>query len=116
MTDQLAEQSSSRRHSASVLAAEAATRDKGKNRVSKLPQDTGYSKEQYKRDAVLIRLIAMMIRQGTMLHLQGTTRQSNKDMANGICYLMDKTTYDKCMDKARKMVTEQASSTHDSEA
>ena len=40
----------------------------------------------------------------------------DKDIANGICYLMDKTTYDKCMDKARKTVTERASSTHDSEA
>ena len=51
-----------------------------------------------------------------MLHLQGTIWQSDKDMANGICYLIDKTTYNKCMDKARKIVTEQASSTHDSEA
>ena len=37
-------------------------------------------------------------------------------MANGICYLIDKTTYDKCINKARKIVTEWASVTHDSEA
>ena len=64
----------------------------------------------------MIRLIAIMIRQGIMLYLQGTTWQLDKDMANGICYLIDKTMYNKYMDKARKMVTERASSTHNSEA
>ena len=50
-----------------------------------------------------------------MLYLQGITWQLDKDIANSICYLIDKTTYDKYMDKARKMVTERASSTYDLE-
>ena len=91
--------------------------DRGKRQASDPPQDPGYSKEQYKRDAVLIQHIAMLIKEEERLsHLQPTTQQADRDMANGICFLMDRSTYARHLDRAKRIVAEQTSSTQDPNA
>ena len=48
--------------------------DRGKQRPNDSPQDTGYSKEQYKRDVVLIQHIAIVTKEeGVLSHLQSIT-------------------------------------------
>ena len=91
--------------------------DRGKRQASDPPQDPGYSKEQYKRDAALIQHVAMLMKEeGRLPHLQPTTQQADRDMANSVCFLMDKNTYARHLDRAKRIVAEQTSSTQDSNA
>src|SRR5438876_9169288 len=64
--------------------------DRGKWQASDSPQDPRYSKEQYKRDTVLIQHVAILMKkEGKLSHLQPTTQQADRDMANSICFLID---------------------------
>src|SRR5947199_6502787 len=89
--------------------------DRGKRRLNDSLQDTGYSKEQYKRDAVLIQHIATLTKEeGVLPHLQSITQQVDRDMSNGVCFLMDKNTYDRYLEWVQRIVAEQANPTQDS--
>ena len=92
-------------------------RDRGKRQASDPPQDSGYSKEQYKKDAVLIQHVAMLMKEeGRLSHLQPTTQQADRDIANGICFLMDRSTYARHLDQAKQIVAEQTSFIQDPNA
>ena len=89
--------------------------DRGNRRLNDSLQDTGYSKEQYKRDAVLIQHVTILTKEeGVPPHLQSNTQQVDQNMANGVCFLMDKNTYDRYLERAQRIVAEQASPTQDS--
>src|SRR5436305_2094727 len=89
--------------------------DRGKRRPNDSPQDTGYSKEQYKRDAVLIQHITRLTKEeGVLPHLQSITQQADRDMSDAVCFLMDKNTYDRYLEQAQRIVAEQASPIQDS--
>ena len=89
--------------------------DRGKRQASDPPQDPGYSKEQYKRDIVLIQHVAMLMKEEKRLfHLQPTTQQADRDMSNGVFFLMDQNTYNRYLERAQRIVAEQASPIQDS--
>src|SRR5256886_2274660 len=89
--------------------------DRGKRRPNDSLQDTGYSKEQYKRDAVLIQHITRVTKEeGVLPHLQSITQQVDRDMSNAVCFLMDKNTYDRYLEQVQRIVAEQASPIQDS--
>jgi len=76
--------------------------DRGKRRPNDSSQDTGYSKEQYKRDAVLIQHITRLTKEeGVLPHLQSITQQVDRDMSDAVCFLMDKNTYDRYLERAQ---------------
>src|SRR5947208_16811841 len=80
-------------------------RDRGKRRQNDSSQDTGYSKEQYKRDAVLIQHIPRLTKEEKVLpHLQSITQQADRDMSDAVCFLMDKNTYDRYLERAQQIV------------
>ena len=79
--------------------------DRGKRQESNPPQDPRYSKEQYKRDVVLIQHVAMLMKEeGRLSHLQPTTQQTNQNMANSIYFLIDRSTYTRYLNQAKQIV------------
>ena len=64
---------------------------------------------------MLIQYVTTLTKEeGVPLHLQLITQQIDRDMANGVCFLMDKNTYDRYLEWAQRIVAEQASPTQDS--
>ena len=47
-------------------------------------------------------------------HLQSITQQVDRDMSNGVCFLIDKNMYDRYLEWVQRIVAEQANPTQDS--